>query len=464
VSLSYVDDEEAGSRIPAGTEERIAHYTVTGVVDAVADEQYQALGDPKVKLVFEMDKHGLLRLLKAHAEFQETVIEQVEKRVPVNTTDEDSEEDDAADATASEETSSEEDGSDAADDSDTSQDTDSENAASDDEDEDAAYSEGDESSDAEEKEASSKKKKKKKKKKQQYTTILVDEEKVVKHKIPLEVTLVPLENPKVRNLDEAELLVSKALYDRLNKEEKAARDLENARNALETYLYEARYTLAGTKGLDQVLSEEETEELRDELDDSLYWLEDDDTGMKASIHQVRARKTETKDKLDAILFRLSELEKRPKAVEAARAVLASTEAKIAEWTVTKPQITEEEYEDLRAKIGRVTTFLDESEEAQSQLSNFVPPTFSSDEVAKSLKPVKAFVERLMKKPAPIPVVEEKEDEANDEKDTSSDQEETGDSAEDTADESTDDSASDDADQSEEADDSETADSTGHEDL
>ena len=40
LALRYVDDEAAGSRLPAGTQEGIARYSITGIADAAQDEQY----------------------------------------------------------------------------------------------------------------------------------------------------------------------------------------------------------------------------------------------------------------------------------------------------------------------------------------------------------------------------------------------------------------------------------------
>ena len=394
----------------------------------------------QIKLTFEVNRFGLIQLAKAHAEFQETVVEQVEERVPVNKTDEAATEvEDAADAQST-------DGNDDAASSD-------ETAA---DETDGKDNESDSSDDAEK--AADSKSKKKKKKAQEYTTILVDRERVIKHKVPLKIDVhIPEEGPL--NLNSEQFAASRDLYTRLQREEKAARDLENARNALETYLYSARDILSDTKGIEKVLTDDDRDELKDSIMDSLDWLEDEDTGLHASIHQVchrrlcnplwaprlrfhffftdrrllvffndqvRARKSETKDSIDAVLFRLTELELRPKAVAAARAVLAATEAKIAEWAVTKPQLTDDEFSTLREKLAAVAEFLEESEAKQADLTDFVAPAFTSEEVAKQLKPVQTFVERLMKKPAPVPTEEETEADANQD----GDEEESTESADD----------------------------------
>ena len=416
LALRYQNDEAAGSRIPEGTPELIAQYSVTGVEDAVADERYAELADPKVKLTFEADRYGLIRLSRAYAEFQETVIEQVEKRVPVNTTEDEAATDDADDVEGTAADSDDEASVDADANADAEVDADADDEASDGDSDDEAASKAE-------------KKKKKKKKKQEYTTILVDQEKVVKHKVPLNIEYRADSNAPMRNLSEEELRASQDFYQRLQAQEQAARDLENARNELETFLYSARDILSDTKGINEVLSEDDYDDMREGIMDNLDWLEDEDTGLHASIHQVRAKKTETKEAVEAVLFRLRELELRPKAVEAARAVLAATADKIAEWSETKPQLTEEEFSDLRLKLAAVTTFLDESEAKQAELTNFVAPAFTSTEVSKKMKSVQTFVERLMKKPAPVPVVPEDEDQqeenadSNDEGETDVDSEE-----------------------------------------
>jgi hypoxia up-regulated 1 len=427
LSLRYVNDENAGSRIPEGTHDLIASYSVTGVSDAATNERYQDLDDPKVKLTFELDRYGLIKLSKAHAEFQETIIEQVEEKVPVNTTDNNETDDEEAAEATQAEAKSEDDTSDTSDDEDEAND---ETDASDDK-----NSNSDEEDTSEEGGDTKKSKKKKKKRKQEYTTILVDREKTIKHKVSLSVTTKYLEDSPIRNMDAEQLQTSKALFQRLDKEEKAARELENSRNELETYCYTTRDILSETKGIDDVLAEDDKDELRESIMDTLDWLEDDDTGLQANIHQVRGKKTGIKDQMETILSRLSELTLRPKAVKTARAVLVATEAKIEEWRATREQITEQDFMDLQTKLDTVLLWLNDSENNQSQLSNFETPAFHSMEVSKKIKSVQTFVERLLKKPPPVPVTVPLDENdfdttASDNKDTNTTSEETEDEAED----------------------------------
>ena len=67
-----------------------------------------------------------------------------------------------------------------------------------------------------------------------------------------------------------------------------------------------------------------------------------------------------------------------------------------------PHITTEEKEKLLETVIRVESWIDDNINAQSKLTAFEPPAFTSTEVANQLKPLTIQLDKLLKKPKPTP--------------------------------------------------------------
>ena len=116
----------------------------------------------------------------------------------------------------------------------------------------------------------------------------------------------------------------------------------------------------------------------------------------------------------AIFLRLIELQARPKAVEAARAVIASAGEVMALWPSERPQLSEEDISEVQEVIDSITAWLDEKEAAQNKLETTDKPAFTSKEVSNKMARLKNLVARLLKKkrPAPVDPEKEKQEQAN----------------------------------------------------
>jgi hypothetical protein len=75
---------------------------------------------------------------------------------------------------------------------------------------------------------------------------------------------------------------------------------------------------------------------------------------------------------------------------------------IGEWEETMPQITQEEKDKLSETVNRVETWLQDNVQAQEALTAFETPAFSSTEVLNQLKPLTVQLDKLLKKPKPVP--------------------------------------------------------------
>lgn len=67
-----------------------------------------------------------------------------------------------------------------------------------------------------------------------------------------------------------------------------------------------------------------------------------------------------------------------------------------------PQITIEEKEKLLESVKRVEGWIDDNTKTQSNLTPFEQPAFTSVEVQNQLKPLTVQLDKLLKKPKPVP--------------------------------------------------------------
>ncbi len=140
------------------------------------------------------------------------------------------------------------------------------------------------------------------------------------------------------------------------------------------------------------------------------WLYEDgeDGGSDAELSVYQKKRSDMESRVRAIFLRLIELEARPKAVEAARAVIASAAEVMALWPSERPQLSEEDISEVQDVIDSITAWLDEKEAAQKELETTDTPAFTSKEVSNKMARLKNLVARLLKKKRPAPVDPEKE--------------------------------------------------------
>merc|ERR1711933_466163 len=93
-------DYETTDVFPAGSERAIERYNITGIEKFAKQMEEKGLNLPKVSLQYELSSSGVIRLVKAEATVEETVVEDNEtEAVLVDTKENDTEKvaDDAAD-------------------------------------------------------------------------------------------------------------------------------------------------------------------------------------------------------------------------------------------------------------------------------------------------------------------------------------------------------------------------------
>lgn len=199
---------------------------------------------------------------------------------------------------------------------------------------------------------------------------------------------------------------------------------------MESFVFELRGQVRDNEeDLSKVSPDDEREKIMEDLEALEEWLYEDgeDGGADAALSVYQDKRKEMQGRVKAIFTRLIELEKRPKAVKAARDVLTSTTEIMLLWPEERPQITEENTKEVQEVMESIVTWLDEKEEEQKSKEDTETPAFTSREVSNKLSKLHSIVSRLLKKkrPAPdSPVKEKVEGEESDDTKTEEEEKET----------------------------------------
>lgn len=183
----------------------------------------------------------------------------------------------------------------------------------------------------------------------------------------------------------------------------ARKQKEAALNELEAYLYKTRNRIRDEEGPNQ-LGLVSTTEQRDELLELCTtieeWLYED--GRDQSVSVYKSKQSSIKVKAEAIYKRYQEHKNRPEAVKKATHQLSTVRTLVAEWAETMPQITAEEKEKVLELVKTGEEWLEDNVAAQSKLTAYETPAFTSADVVAHLKPLTVQLEKLLKKPKPVP--------------------------------------------------------------
>ena len=212
--------------------------------------------------------------------------------------------------------------------------------------------------------------------------------------------------------------------------------LEEAKNRVESYIYQIKNKLIDDEeNIAKVSTEEQREELRKLAEDGEEWLYDD--GYNADLATMEAKYTELSEPAEKVWFRVKEMTLRPEAIDTMKKKLGKVEELLVKFSESMPQITEDEIADVREKIEAVNTWISEKEAEQASKKPHEEPAFTSEEVPLQSKSMERLITKLMKKPKPKPEKKENETKSESEAGNETDAEADADSKEESADEKSD---------------------------
>jgi hypoxia up-regulated 1 len=355
--LEYDTDAMTELLLPHGTNKLIAMYNISGIAQFVRDNAEKGvLGTPKVHLSFTLDASGLVSLSRAEVSL-EVAPEETDLTGSIVGAENATESTGDATGAASESSNSTEDSSASA-------------------------------SSTSKKEGTKAGEKDKLKKKDRVLRKTLD----VAYNY--EATTPPQWTPDHIESSRSKLLALDAI-------DRQRREREAALNSLEGYMYLVKNKLIDNA---EELSSVSTDEVRQSVvslcDETEEWLYGE--GRDEGVAAYQRKEGEIKALAEPIFRRHSELTERPAVVAKTRKQIEGIRKRVKSWPETMPQITTNETEKMLGLVDKVEAWLDEREAEQSKKSAFDEPAFFSSDVAPQMKPVASLLDRLLKKPKPIP--------------------------------------------------------------
>jgi hypoxia up-regulated 1 len=242
---------------------------------------------------------------------------------------------------------------------------------------------------------------------------------------------------KIQPLTDELFEESKAKLDYLAQKDKERVMLEEAKNRVESYIYQIKNKLIDDEeNIVKVTNEAQREELKKLSGDGEEWLYDE--GYDADLATMEAKFTELSTPAEKVWFRMKEMTDRPAAVKDMLTKLVKVEGLLEKWGNSMPQVTDEEKDDVREKIEAIRKVISEKEAEQASKEVYEDPAYTSDEIPQESKALEKLISKLNKKPKPKPEKKNETDSGNETKSEEDDEtkaEEGKESTEETADDS-----------------------------
>jgi len=198
----------------------------------------------------------------------------------------------------------------------------------------------------------------------------------------------------------AEMAQAKQELRKLDDVDRRHERASKAKSELENFVYKSKAALEEDGEWHRVISESAQQELARELNEIGDWAEME--GSDASAEEFEERLESLRSKAAPVQHRASELVKRPKAIESAKAEVQTLKNEIQSWwPTTLPQVNETERLELMNELERLRGYVEQCEASQSEKALFDEPAFNSTDISHAHARVRSHVNYLKKKP-PLP--------------------------------------------------------------
>eukprot|EP00455_Lapot_gusevi_P038029 TRINITY_DN4264_c0_g2_i1.p1 TRINITY_DN4264_c0_g2~~TRINITY_DN4264_c0_g2_i1.p1 ORF type:complete len:890 (-),score=423.85 TRINITY_DN4264_c0_g2_i1:69-2738(-) len=347
VSFSHDNDlncsmfYDSADLLPIGTTAPIASYEVTGIKAIV--NKHPTLGKPKINLSFQFDESSVVSMVAAEATLEETI------KVPIknNSTESKKEEKKEEKEGATEE---------------------------------------------------SKKEEKKEEEKPAESAEKPEEEAFTYKKNTLRFVLdITAGAADLKSYSSADRTRSMEVLRKLSAFDQARRELAEAKNSVESFIYSTREKLYD-EDINTVTTEEQRQSVESMLSTASTWLEENEFSTNPTV--FRTKLAEMKVLWDPIALRAREHRARPVAFSETRTILSTARTLAATLRKDKPWIPEADFKRFEGLIATAEKWLDDKEAAQKAAPLHEAPLFSSVDIINQAKPVSDYGTILLKRQKP----------------------------------------------------------------
>jgi hypoxia up-regulated 1 len=236
--------------------------------------------------------------------------------------------------------------------------------------------------------------------------------KIRKHNFALTMKRTDEEVPVKRMTSEAKLKAQATLR-KMEEQDKARAQKEEARNALEAFSFVSKEKLSTHEDqVKKVLDEAVLEQLRADLSAVEDWIDDH---KHAGAEEFLTEKKRLQAGVDKVFHMIREHEERPAAVRAFKRLVNHLEDRRGNWTIERPWIPETVWQIVDKAQEDARKWLQEMEAKQAQLTMQEEPVLTLSLIRTEMEKIQRLVELLLKQRKPAATVTKKTDSAADKK-------------------------------------------------
>ena len=345
--------------LPAGTDPLITRYLVTGIL--TNSSSLHSVGTPKVQILFKLNNNGMVEVTKAQAEVTTITYKEVKKvkevpKIETENKGENNTENNTEEAVDNTENNENNNG-----DYETVENVEIKEQ----------NNENGENTQIEEEEEIE----------------IVPEKKIVLYELTLTPVITGIDTTSQSITKSREILKN---YEQADKER---REKEEAKNALESFLYSTREKMYEDSFI-AASTEEEREFLSEKLSESGDWLYDE--GENASTKEYKTILSQLEVIRDKIIRRMQEQENRPVYVPLFREILANYSVEIHNLAKER-EITEEEVNQFLEQVTQAEEWINEKEEEQKSKALSDDPAFLIEDITSRGSAIAGEYKKLSRK-------------------------------------------------------------------
>jgi len=201
----------------------------------------------------------------------------------------------------------------------------------------------------------------------------------------------------VGSMSSADFASSAKILLELDERDRSVRETADARNELESFIFESRNRIYDDQNVQKVSTEEERENFQTILTESEDWIWDVENE-NAGIYKAKTR--ELKKIGNPLFLKADEMTARPAAIDAAGKTLGQLLESVDVLYANYSWINKTEIQKLENKTKKAEKWLNEKIEEQEEKSLMETPAFFSYEVYYKIEPLVESAKKLLARPKP----------------------------------------------------------------
>ena len=200
-------------------------------------------------------------------------------------------------------------------------------------------------------------------------------------------------------MSENDIKKSKEILKEIWNIERKQLKFQEIKHSLEHFIYSKMEWANNVKLYEKYAREIEIKKFKEKLEELKLWFDKNEE--KATERELKKKTTEVKDAFKIFAERQEREKKRENSIKFFRSEVSSATKQSKNWIKERPWITSYYNETLLPLLDELNIYINEVESKQNKLYEYEEPIFKKDEIMKKLEKLKETMSHLRKIPRPI---------------------------------------------------------------